>query len=114
VAKRGAIVLVGRGANVILGREATLRVRLVAPPEHRANRLSRLESITTAEALKRIQKVDAERRRFLKHFFHVDPDDARINDLTIDTSRIPPERCAEILLAALRARGVEVNAHAKA
>lgn len=108
VAKRGQIIILGRGSNLILGHDATLSVRLVAPVEHRAKYLMEKKGVTESEAQDEIEKIDKGRRDFVKHFFHADIDEPSGYDTVLNTDRFAPEKCVAIILEALKQRGVKV------
>ncbi len=79
----GGVVL-GRGANFILPRERCLRVRIVAPPEIRADYLARMLDLEPAAAMEAVRKGDADRAAFIHHFFDADIDEDTNYDLVIN------------------------------
>ncbi len=79
----GGVVL-GRGANFILPRERCLRIRVVAPPEIRADYLRRILDLDHPRALAAVHKGDADRRAFIRHFFDEDIDEDTHYDLVIN------------------------------
>lgn len=109
VALRGGVIFLGRGANFILGDRAALRIRLSAPREVRIRRVMGYLNIPEAEAAKRVDQSDRERRDFIRHFFRSDIDDIAHVDLVLNTARIDPHACLPVILAALRARGVQID-----
>jgi cytidylate kinase len=96
----GQCVIVGRGAILILPRESTLRVRLVAELEDRIETLRKRLNLTRSEAERQIEETDRARRRFIKDHFQADPADAHHYDLTLNTSRWSIKQCAELIVAA--------------
>ncbi len=105
LAAHGGVVLVGRGAHLILGDLCDLRVRVVAAADTRAPRVARYEGCDEATARARLAESDAARDGFLRRGFKVEPDDPRQYDLVLNTDRVPPERLIDIAMAALEARG---------
>ncbi len=97
LAARGRCILVGRGAVHVLPPSTTLRVRLVAPREARVRAVAAERGCTLQQAARYVETCDRERMRFLRDHFHVDPNDAQHYDLVLNTSRIAPERCAELI-----------------
>ncbi len=106
LAVHGGVVILGRGAHVILADECALRVRLVAGVEKRVRALMAYEKIDETTARARIAESDAARGAFLRKLFEVDPDDPRQYDIVVNTDRVPPARVVEIAMQALEARGV--------
>ena len=54
------------------------------------------------EAVRWVEKTDAERVRFVKDHFQKDPTDARHYDLVLNSSRFTVAECADLILEALR------------
>jgi cytidylate kinase len=111
IAIRGGVILLGRGAAEILGDDAPLRIRIIAPMEDRIQRLAAKREIDEDEARSQIERSDKERAQFIKRLFHVDRGDPTHSDLTLNTSRIPPAKCPAVITCALRARGHEIDPH---
>jgi cytidylate kinase len=109
VARRGGVIFLGRAANLILGAVSALNVRVTAPRDVRIIRLMRYLSIDEAEATKRLDRSDRERDEFIRHFFRAERANPAHFDLMISTGRVEPSACVPIVLAALRARGVEIG-----
>jgi cytidylate kinase len=104
LAAHGSCVIVGRGAAACLPRSSTLRVRIVADLGERVAHAAAEFGLTEDEAYDAVQRVDRERARFIANHFHRDIDDAHNFDLVMNASRLPPAACAELAVAALRAR----------
>ena len=79
----GGLVL-GRGANFILPRERCLRVRIVAPPEIRADYLARILELEPEAADAAVRDGDADRRAFVRHYFDADIDEDTHYDLVLN------------------------------
>jgi cytidylate kinase len=103
LSEQGHCVIVGRGAPHVLPTESTLRVRMVAPRADRIAAVEKSQSLSKVEAERWIDRTDAERRNFVKHYFNRDVDDAMSYDLTLNTGRIPVRKCAELIAEAARA-----------
>ena len=100
----GAAVIVGRGSPYILGPDRALRALVTAPREARLERLSKRHDLPLTEAAARLEREDAARRQFIARSFHVDPDDASLYDLAVNTGTLGIEGAAELLEATLRRR----------
>ncbi len=99
----GPCLLIGRGANQIVPRDHALSVRTVASLDDRARVVrQREESENDAAALRRIQRIDAERNAFTHHYFGYNIDDAGVYDMVLNTSYMPVQVAADVLVAAYR------------
>jgi len=94
----GSCVIVGRGANFLLPAETTLRVRLVARPEDRAQVMATRLGLTPAEAADWVAKTERERTEFVKNAFKFDVTDTHHYDLVLNMSRLSLEEAAEALI----------------
>jgi cytidylate kinase len=100
LATQGAAILVGRGANFVLrGDTHGLNVRVTASPEVRARRLSQDWKVTVEEARRRMRVDDEERRKFIRHYYRQDFDDACFYDIVVNTDRVSTEQVASSILA---------------
>lgn len=97
-------MIIGRGGHIILEPATTLRVRTYAPLEARVANVAESQQITTDAALAFVRNTDRERAAFYRKYFNVDWSDPALFDLSINTSSMPVEQCADILAAAFRAR----------
>jgi cytidylate kinase len=102
---RGAAVLIGRGAGLILPRETTLHVRVVSPLEERIAYMGQWLRLPEEEAAARVRLRDARRAEFLSAHFHRDPGEVHQYDLVLNSSLLGEDACAELIVHAARARG---------
>jgi cytidylate kinase len=98
----GKCLIVGRGAAQILPAETTLRVRLVAPLEHRITVISQRFGLSRSEAARQVQATDRERIRFIKDHFLKDPTNLHQYDLVLNTSRWSVAEAADLIIEGLR------------
>lgn len=101
IGKHGNSVILGRGANFILPRDETLRVRVIAPLEHRIRNVGEWLNLSPAEAKEYILKIDSERKDFIKKYFKADIDNSEHNDLVINLESLSIEAGVEIIKTAL-------------
>jgi cytidylate kinase len=101
LAARGDCVIVGRGATKVLPLATTLRVRVVAPLEHRIEAVRREHGTSHEEAARQVDTTDRERDEFVREHFHMDPTDPRNYDLVLNVARFGKEECAGLIIAAL-------------
>jgi len=110
IGEHGNAIIVGRGAHLILPPENTLRLRFVAPLEKRIERIMEYrKSMTRQEAEQYIQKKDADRKGFIKKYFHADAGDPSLFDMVLNTGAIGIDGAAQMVkeaFTATKARGV--------
>lgn len=105
LALKGGVVILGRGANYILGDKSALNVRVVAPLTDRIERVRHYLNIDADRARNLIERSDYVRNRFIHKFFHIEMAELERFDIVINTSRIPAVAATELILSALRVRG---------
>ena len=106
LAAHGGVVIIGRGANLILADTASLRIRVVASLDRRIRNLMKYEKLDEKMARERIEETDTARRRFIEKLFEVDVNDPCHYDLTFNSDRLPIPRMVEIAMTALETLGV--------
>ncbi len=104
LARHGRAVIVGRGANFILPKEKTFRVRIVAPLAVRTKNVAKEFDETLDVAQNRIIKTDSDRRAFIRKYFHADISDPLNYDLILNTENLSTDHCVQIILSALEQR----------
>lgn len=104
LAARGGVVFLGRGANLVLGERADLRVRLVGSERRRAARLREREALGEAESRQVLDETDARRARFVREVFHTEPGSPENYDLVLNSDRLDEEAMVDHVLLALSHR----------
>ena len=102
--RQGKGVIVGRGAHLILDPARTLRVRAIAPLEHRVKWAGERRGLSPGDARALVQRIDAERGAFYRQHFDVDVADPVLYDLLLNTATLPIAACVDIVVRAFRAR----------
>lgn len=101
--ERGNIVIVGRGAQVILkDRPGVLHVRLIAPLRVRVKRIQEREGWDEKKALEYIQERDRAIAEYMEQFHWVKWDDPELYHITINTDKCGLEESAQIIIEAVR------------
>jgi cytidylate kinase len=101
---KGNVVLVGRGTSFLIeDTPNVLHLRLVAPREWRARRMSDREGWTYEYALARCAQEDSTRDRFLRYFFGDLPFQLARYALIANTARVPLGDVAVSVVALVRA-----------
>ena len=102
--EQGNCIVVGRGAAQLLPVDTTLRVRLVAPLAQRVVAMCRMTGIVNhAAALRKVEKLQRDRKRFVTEHFHADPTDPENYDLVLNVSRLSIDDCTQQIIDALHA-----------
>ena len=105
LAEMGNVVLVGRGANVIVGHlPQAFHVRLVAPLEHRVASTVEQHGLSKKAALAHVLAEDKARQRFIRRYFQVDITDPLLYNVVINVARVPLEEAARVVGDAVLAR----------
>jgi len=88
-AREGRVVLVGRAAPAVLSRERdALHVKIVAPLDSRIAEVRRREACDDDEARERIERSDANRRRYHDRYYHRSWDDAANYHLVLNSAAL--------------------------
>jgi cytidylate kinase len=104
-ASHGNVVIVGRGAAVILGaRPDVLRVFMYAPREWRIAHIEQALDVERKTAEAEVDRVDRARADYMRDWYGVTIGDPHLYDLCVDTSRLGEEHAAELIVTAVRAR----------
>jgi len=101
ISRVGGVIL-GRGANYVLGQSACFRLRLVAPLSIRIIRVSNRLGLDSKAAQETVQRIDMERANFVNSIYGGDIDNPANYDLTINTERFNAETAAQLTLAAAK------------
>lgn len=99
-ARRGNVVMVGRGARFLLPRDHGLAVRLVASDKFRIENLMQCLDCSETEARQRMERIDTGRREFAKRYFHHDIGDPSLYDMVLRVDRLGVEGAAELIAEA--------------
>jgi cytidylate kinase len=101
VARSGRAVVLGRGAQMILGDvPGVLHVRVVAPLEVRVERIVEHFSASETQARRMIHHNDHDRAGFHRAFHDCNWDDVRLYDMIINTGRLTPGLGVDLIAAA--------------
>lgn len=98
----GHVVIVGRGAQVLLAqRRDVLHVRVVAPLNLRITYVMRREGLDQTAARARIQFKERDRIRYLQEVHQRHPGDAQLYDLIVNTAILDLESAVDLISLAL-------------
>jgi cytidylate kinase len=102
LAAAGGGVILGRGAAVVLGKDSGYHVRLDGPPEARTARGAAIEHVGLDEAKAHMRAADKARTAYVRRLYGVDPADASLYHLVIDSTVMSIDAVVELILAAAR------------
>jgi len=98
LAELGNVILVGRGANAITSRlPNVLHVRLIGSLQRRVARVQESEHLSQAAALVYIRRRDRGTAQYVRRFFHKDPTDVSLYDLTINTDHLDEDEVVQLI-----------------
>lgn len=104
-ASHGNAVIVGRGANAILGRRPdVLRVFMYAPRDWRVRHIMEGHRVDEKTASAEVDRIDRARTEYMRVYYGLTWNDQSNYDLCIDTSSFDPQACAAIVMRAIEAR----------
>jgi CMP/dCMP kinase len=94
----GDVVIIGRGANVILAdAPGVIHVGMLAPLEVRVATIMEREHLTREDAEAYVEEVEQARIRFFRKFFKVNPNDPSLYHLMLNLGQMQPELAAEVI-----------------
>ena len=96
----GGGVILGRAAAVVLGKDRGFHVRLDGPPDRRIIQGATVEGISQEQAGVRLQAADKARAAYVRRLYRVDPADASLYHMVIDSTVIPLDTVIELILTA--------------
>jgi cytidylate kinase len=94
----GDVVIIGRGANVVLAdAPGVIHVGMLAPLEIRVMTIMEREHFTREDAEAYVEEVEQARIRFFRKFFRVNPNDPSLYHLMLNLGQMQLELAAEVI-----------------
>ncbi len=94
----GNVVVIGRGANVILAdAPGVIHVGMLAPLEVRVATIMEREHLTRENAQAYVEEVEQARIRFFRKFFKVNPNDPSLYHLMLNLGQMQLQTAAEVI-----------------
>lgn len=98
-------VILGRAAAIVLrDQERALHVRLTGRKADRIAQAMLLGGVGHETAERQLEQTDRAREAYVRHFYRVDPRDADLYHLVIDSTALPLGACVELIVDAVAAR----------
>lgn len=104
IGKYGNAMLLGRGAQYILPRETTFRVRIIAPLDVRIEKAARTTKSSRKEAEDFVLKMEYDRRSFVEQYFHRDVTNPLDYDLVVNTENLSIDAAVATIQTAFNAK----------
>jgi len=107
LAMNGNVVIVGRGGNMVTKDISSgFHVRLMAPINHRAEKMAKSMNVTKNEAIKVIKEKTKQREEYMKEFFKIDLADPHNYDLVINEATFTIEQIAKMIIEGMKFKGL--------
>lgn len=104
-ARRGNVVILGRGGQVLLKSiPATLHVRIVAPFENRVRRLMEMADYSRRKAENELLLSDHDSSGYIRSYFDINWSDIDMYDLVLNTRTMSVDAAVSLIVAAVAAR----------
>ncbi len=101
-ARKGNVVIVGRGGQAILQYlPRVLHVRIISPVGVRVKRILAAEGGDEKKAARILSRSDQDSAGFLRSFFEVDWDDQALYDLVISTEKLAVETAVNLIVGSV-------------
>ena len=101
----GAVILGRAGAAALRGEPGVLRVRLFGQAEARIAQAARIENVDEPTARQRLPQVDRARAQYVRRLYRADIDDPDLFHLHIDSTALPLDAVADLIVSAYRVSG---------
>lgn len=99
--RSGDVVIIGRGANIILAdAPGVIHVGILAPLAMRVETIMQRERFPREEAQAYVEKVEQARVEFFRKFFKVNPNNPNLYHLVLNLRGMPPATAAETIVRA--------------
>lgn len=100
IAAKGGVILGRAGAMVLRSHPTALHVRLDGDPERRVRQAATLLGISEEQARDALGRNDHARAAYVRHFYRTDPARPEHYHLVLDSTRMSPEVCTDLIVAA--------------
>jgi len=110
LARKSHAIFVGRASDLLLPKSKGLRVKVICPHDRRVASFAQRTGTTLQDAAKQVDRIHGERAAFIWKHFQIDILDPTRFDLLINTSQFSTVQAIELILQAMKARGIAVRA----
>ena len=111
LAKAESCIIAGRCADYVLDAEGidVIKLFVYADMPTRIQRVIDVDGVDEEEAVKRIRKIDRERKRYRKYFTGKEWDDMTNYDLPINATKIDLDQLAQLGKCYIKIRGYDIE-----
>jgi cytidylate kinase len=103
LAERGSVVIVGRGAQAMLGDRAdALHVRVACDQAERIRRIADRDEMSTAEASARVRDSDTQREAWHQKYFGIDYRSPYLYHLVVNSGKLSDAIASELVVSLAR------------
>jgi cytidylate kinase len=107
-ARKGNVVIVGRGGQVLLkDLPGVFHLRVTAPFEVRLKRILAVKGGDEKQIARLLRRSDRDSEGFIRSLFDADWDDPNLYDLVINTQKISAESAADMVLRAAQSQEIQ-------
>jgi cytidylate kinase len=107
LARQSHAIFVGRAVDLILPGNVGMRVRLSASHDYCVRHYAARTGVSPIAAEQEVEELERERARFILNHFGVEATEPTRHDLILNMERFTVEQAVDVILAALRLRGVK-------
>lgn len=110
LAQQESCIIVGRCADYVLESAGidVIKLFVYADMPTRIRRVMEVDGVGEEEAVRRIKKIDRERKGYHKYFTGLEWDDMTNYDLPVNTTKIDLDQLAELVKCYIKIRGYEI------
>ena len=104
--RKGDVVIIGRGANILLAdTPGVMHVGLMAPLEVRVQTLMLVEHLDRNDAEVYVEELERAREAYFRKFFKVNPNEPTIYHMMLNMDKMQPRAAADVIVHAAGALG---------
>ncbi|MEK6644116.1 MAG: cytidylate kinase-like family protein [Planctomycetota bacterium] len=107
LARQSHAIFVGRAADLILPGNVGMRIRLSASHDFCVRQYAARAGVSPSAAEQAVEELERERAKFFLNHFGVEASEPTRHDLILNMERFTAEQAVDVILAALRLRGVK-------
>jgi len=101
IAEQGQAIIIGRGSNLIVDPQKSLRIMITASFSWRVNKIAETKGLPIKEAKKVVSIVDSNRYAFVERYFHRSANDLTAYDLVLNVENLSPQIAAKMIINCL-------------
>ena len=99
--RQGNVVIIGRGANIILAdTPGVMHVGLMAPMDVRVETMVQREHLDRDEAQVYVEELERAREAYFRKFFKANPNEPSLYHIMLNMGKMEPKTAAEVIVHA--------------